>query len=186
MKKIIIAAAVTAVLAGCNAQDTEEALSIDLSSSEARNAAEDILDATSLLVEDILTQCNVSSSTDNCQKSYNPEALTDFGDNKADLNITTQAGIITVTSDDTAKYFEYKPENLLISYSSKGSLDHALKIDISQFPTITVDFDAHIMNDDGNFGSDATKLQYEINGRSLLSGTVNVSENTFTCSYNDC
>lgn len=42
MKKLILAAAVSGVLVGCGSDDVEKALSTELSSFEARNAAEDI------------------------------------------------------------------------------------------------------------------------------------------------
>lgn len=186
MKKYVIAAIVTSVLAGCNAKDAEDALSTGLNSSDARDAAGDILEATSILVDDILNKCNVSSNLSDCAMNYSPESLGDFEGNDADLKITTENSVITIYSDDSGKYFQYKPENLRISYSSRGSLEHALKIDISNYPDITVDFDAHIINNNGNFGSRATNLEYTINGKGFLSGTVEVSEDEFTCTYNEC
>lgn len=186
MNKLILAAAVTGVLVGCGSDDVEEALSTELSSFEARYAAEDILEATSLLVDDILAECGITASTDTCNQSYNPEALPDFDDNDADLEITTSGSVIMLTSDDSGKYFEYSPANLRISYSSEGDLDHYLKIDISDYPLITVDLDAHNINDDGNFGSSAEMLDYDFNGTNQLSGDISVSEDDFTCSDNDC
>ncbi|MEI8594205.1 hypothetical protein [Photobacterium sp. Hal280] len=75
MKKFIFAAAVAGVLVGCDSEDVEQALSSELSSSEARSAAEDILDATSLLIGDILSTCNITASTDVCNQSYDPASL---------------------------------------------------------------------------------------------------------------
>ncbi|EGQ8300511.1 hypothetical protein V9654_001786 [Vibrio parahaemolyticus] len=188
MKKLILAAAVSGVLVGCGSDDVEKALSTELSSFEARNAAEDILEATSLLVKDILAKCNITASTDTCSQSYDPDALDDFDGNEAGLKITTSNSVIMLTSNDSGKYFEYSPflEKLRISYSSEGDLDHYLKIDISNYPSIKVDFDAHNINDDGNFGSSAETLDYDFNGTNQLSGKISVSKDDFTCSDNDC
>ncbi|MEI8594204.1 hypothetical protein [Photobacterium sp. Hal280] len=114
------------------------------------------------------------------------QPLSNFGDNDADLKITTNSNIIMLTSDDSGKYFKYTPRNLKISYSSEGSLDHFLKIDISNYPVIAVSFDAHNINDDGNFGSSAGSLDYNYNGTNQLSGHIKVSEDQFTCSDNAC
>ncbi|UUM32326.1 hypothetical protein [Vibrio japonicus] len=186
MKSLILAGAVAGLLVGCGSDDVEDALSTKLSTSEAQNAAEHILEATSLLVADILSKCNITVSTSVCNQSYDPSALTDFFDNEADLQLTTSSNVIMLTSDDSGKYFEYAPGNLRISYSSEGDLDHSLKINISNYPIITVDFDAHNINDDGNFGSSAAALDYDFNGTNKLSGDIHVSEDNFTCSDNAC
>ncbi len=186
MKKFILAAAVAGVLVGCNSDDVEDALSIDLSRTEARDAAEDILDATSLLVEDILAECGIADATDVCTQDYNPAALPDFSDNDADLKITTAGQIIKLTSDDTSKYFTYDPADLQISYSSEDSLDHFLEIDISNYPMIEVYFDSHNINDDGNFDASAQMLDFDWNGTDQLSGDVSVSDSDLTCLDNVC
>lgn len=186
MKNIIFVVIAVGVVTGCDSEDVEEALSDELLTYEARNAAEDILDATSLLVDDILSDCGISSSSDICNQSYDPSVLSDFDDNDASLNISTSSNVITLTSNDSGQYFEYTPEDLRISYSSEGSLNHFLKIDISNYPAITVSFDAHNINNDGNFSSSADTLDYDFNGTNKLSGKVSVSEDEFTCSDNDC
>ncbi|MDV6250073.1 hypothetical protein [Vibrio sp. EA2] len=195
MKKFILAAAVAGVLAGCSADDVEDAFSTELSSTEAREAADDILAATGWLVADIVEKCELQTDPTNCAingNEYNPdEELMDvFTDRDDALNLKvvydSDKHLITLTSDNSGKYFEY--DNFLkISYSSSSSLKHKLVIDVTDVNHIIVDFDAHNIIDDKNFGSSGESLEYVQNGDiGLLTGVVRVSEDEFECISNTC
>lgn len=196
MKKFILAAAVAGVLAGCNSDDVEKALLTDLSSTQAQEAAETSADATSLIVRDILEQCDFNADpTNDCAingDTYSPNSLlisfnedTQTGvDNFEDLELKVSydqaAQVITLSSDNSGKYLQYD-DNLEITYSNEGKLDHKLEIDVSGLATdaVLVSFDAQnimkIGGDTETFRSSATDLNYDSNSH-MLEGTIVIKD----------
>ncbi|MCE0557393.1 hypothetical protein [Motilimonas sp. E26] len=187
MKKFIIAATVASILTGCSSDSVEKALLTDLSQSQAEQAAKTVVDATSLIVSDILEQCNFNYDPANdCAingKIYTPSSsLIKFDDkqigidNFEDLNLKVSYNqaeqVITLTSDNSGKYLQYD-NNLQTSYSSEGDLDHKLVINVAGLATdsILVNLDAqNIMELEGDsetFRSFAENVSYDSNSQRI-------------------
>ncbi|MBD1576568.1 hypothetical protein HC723_08975 [Vibrio sp. S11_S32] len=183
MKKLLVATAVIALLAGCDSEDVEKAvtsnLGIDFNSSTSQSYSEDVIASAEQLATLIIKNCTINSAI-----NVNKQTCLNFSNSKKGklsfgktLKITQDGENIVVNTDgnDVDDRIEYKGNHdISFSLHTGDGLKHNLTINDATGISPTVSFEAQYLGKDGKpFSAESTTkdgLIYDLNQQKILTG----------------
>ncbi|WP_153446029.1 hypothetical protein [Vibrio algicola] len=169
MKKLLVATAVIALLAGCDSEDVEKAFdkTTDFSVLEAKQEANIIKNATGYVSEYIIDNCAAAGTTE-CDIDKANNGIS--SDEKLEIKIV--GSMITATFKDSGDYINYKNSGDEIQMNFSSNESHYLKIDTS-FTNPRVSFDGHYISGHDSYSAVSDGLDL-VNSDQLENGKIKI------------